>query len=66
MASFATLGVGLGIGTLAEFSRRTFGLKEETSVGKTLDNVFLTKANAERIVATLCKVRGSIKYLFNF
>ncbi|CAD6217207.1 GSCOCG00004724001-RA-CDS [Cotesia congregata] len=59
MASFATLGVGLGIGTLAEFSRRTFGLKEETSVGKTLDNVFLTQANAERIVATLCKVRGA-------
>ncbi|XP_043280550.1 atypical kinase COQ8B, mitochondrial [Venturia canescens] len=58
MVSFGTLGVGLGIGTLAEYSRRTLGLKTD-SVGETLDTVFLTKANAERIVETLCKVRGA-------
>lgn len=58
MVSFGTLGVGLGIGTLAEYSRRTLGLKTD-SVGETLDSMFLTKANAERIVSTLCKVRGA-------
>ncbi|XP_057321495.1 atypical kinase COQ8B, mitochondrial [Microplitis mediator] len=59
MTSFAALGFGLGFGSLAELSRRTFGIKEQPSVGNTLDNIFLTKANAERIVATLCKVRGA-------
>lgn len=57
MISFGTLGVGLGLGTFAEYTRRTFGLKEQ-SVGDAVDNMFLTKANAERIVSTLCKVRG--------
>ncbi|XP_034951611.1 LOW QUALITY PROTEIN: atypical kinase COQ8B, mitochondrial [Chelonus insularis] len=58
MISFGTLGIGLGIGTIAEYGRRTLGFKE-ASVGQSLDNIFLTKANAERIVATLCKVRGA-------
>ncbi|XP_033207641.1 atypical kinase COQ8B, mitochondrial [Belonocnema kinseyi] len=58
MVSFGTLGVGLGFGTLAEYTRRTFGMKDQ-SVGQTLDSMFLTKANAERIVSTLCKVRGA-------
>lgn len=57
MVSFGTLGIGLGLGTAAEYTRRTFGLKER-SIGDTVDNMFLTKANAERIVSTLCKVRG--------
>lgn len=59
MVSFGTLGLGLGVGTVAEYTRRTLGLKEQ-SVGDTIDNMFLTKANAERIVSTLCKVRGKI------
>ncbi|XP_008557929.1 atypical kinase COQ8B, mitochondrial [Microplitis demolitor] len=59
MTSFAALGFGLGFGSLAELGRRTLGIKEQPSVGNTLDNIFLTKANAERIVATLCKVRGA-------
>ncbi|KYQ58965.1 Chaperone activity of bc1 complex-like, mitochondrial [Trachymyrmex zeteki] len=58
MVSFGTLGIGLGLGTAAEYTRRTFGLKER-SIGDTVDNMFLTKANAERIVSTLCKVRGA-------
>ncbi|KAM0724468.1 Atypical kinase COQ8B, mitochondrial [Formica fusca] len=58
MVSFGTLGLGLGVGTIAEYTRRTLGLKEQ-SVGDTIDNMFLTKANAERIVSTLCKVRGA-------
>ncbi|XP_076233680.1 ubiquinone biosynthesis protein COQ8, mitochondrial isoform X2 [Calliopsis andreniformis] len=58
MVSFGTLGVGLGVGTVAEYTRRTLGLKKQ-SLGDTFDNMFLTKANAERIVSTLCKVRGA-------
>jgi len=59
MVSFGTLGIGLGLGTAAEYTRRTLGLKEQ-SIGDTVDSMFLTKANAERIVSTLCKVRGNI------
>lgn len=58
MVSFGTLGIGLGVGTVAEYTRRTLGLKKQ-SVGDTFDSLFLTKANAERIVSTLCKVRGA-------
>ncbi|XP_018401944.1 PREDICTED: aarF domain-containing protein kinase 4 [Cyphomyrmex costatus] len=58
MVSFGTLGIGLGLGTAAEYTRRTLGLKEH-SIADTIDNMFLTKANAERIVSTLCKVRGA-------
>ncbi|XP_070163350.1 atypical kinase COQ8B, mitochondrial [Polyergus mexicanus] len=58
MVSFGTLGLGLGVGTIAEYTRRTLGLKEQ-NVGDTIDSMFLTKANAERIVSTLCKVRGA-------
>ncbi|KAG7210759.1 hypothetical protein KM043_012253 [Ampulex compressa] len=58
LVSFGTLGVGLGVGTLAEYTRRTLGLKEQ-GIGNTFDSIFLTKANAERIVSTLCKVRGA-------
>ncbi|XP_031366778.1 atypical kinase COQ8B, mitochondrial isoform X2 [Apis dorsata] len=58
MMSFGTLGIGLGVGTVAEYTRRTFGLKKQ-SLGNTFDTLFLTKANAERIVSTLCKVRGA-------
>lgn len=59
MVSFGTLGIGLSLGTAAEYTRRTLGLKEQ-SIGDTVDSMFLTKANAERIVSTLCKVRGKV------
>lgn len=58
MISFGTLGIGLGVGTAAEYTRKMLGLKEK-SIENTVDNMFLTKANAERIVPT-CKVRGKI------
>ncbi|XP_046751518.1 atypical kinase COQ8B, mitochondrial [Diprion similis] len=58
VVSFGTLGLGLGIGTMAEYTRRTLGLKNQ-SVSQSLDGMFLTKANTERIVSTLCKVRGA-------
>lgn len=59
MISFGTLGIGLGVGTAAEYTRKMLGLKEQ-SIEDTVDNMFLTKANAERIVSTSCKVRGKI------
>jgi hypothetical protein len=61
MVSFGGLAAGLGIGTVAEVTRRSLGLADEDpSVGRTLDSVFLSEANAERIVNTLCKVRGTV------
>lgn len=54
MYSFGTLAAGLGFGTVAEYARRTVGLGDNTS------NLFLTQANMDRIVDTLCKVRGKL------
>lgn len=59
MVHFGSLGIGLGLGTAAEYTRKILGLKEQ-SIGDTVDSMFLTKANAERIVSTLCKVRGKV------
>jgi aarF domain-containing kinase len=59
MASFGRLVAGMGIGTVAEITRRSLGLtNEEASAQRALDSVFLSEANAERIVNTLCRVRG--------
>lgn len=55
MVSFGSLAAGLGVGTAAEYMRRTIGLGESTS---SPSSPFLNKANMERIVDTLCKVRG--------
>ncbi|XP_057378763.1 atypical kinase COQ8B, mitochondrial-like isoform X1 [Daphnia carinata] len=64
LASYGSLAAGLGIGALAEVTRRTLGMNKtqaiENNVTAVLDsNPFLTDANAERIVNTLCKVRGA-------
>ena len=61
VASFASLGVGLGLGIVAEASRRVVGVGSKgTGSGAQLDgSIILTEANAERIVATLCRVRGA-------
>lgn len=59
MMSFGSLAAGLGVGTIAEVTRRSLGLADSPSVGTTLDSAFLSPANAERIVDTLCKVRGA-------
>jgi aarF domain-containing kinase len=61
MVSFGGLAAGLGIGTVAEVTRRSLGLTDgESGAGSALDSVFLSEANAERIVNTLCKVRGTV------
>ncbi|KAF6211823.1 hypothetical protein GE061_012338 [Apolygus lucorum] len=54
MISFGGLFAGLGVGTVAEVTRRTLGVNESIT-----DNPFLTAANVERIVSTMCKVRGA-------
>ena len=68
LASYGSLAAGLGLGALAEVTRRSLGLKSASGnnalaaaqPAAILDsNPFLTEANAERIVNTLCKVRGA-------
>ncbi|XP_060663344.1 atypical kinase COQ8B, mitochondrial [Drosophila nasuta] len=55
MASFGGLFAGLGIGTINELTKGALGLGGSTNMREAL----LSPANAERIVDTLCKVRGA-------
>ncbi|KAL3874885.1 hypothetical protein ACJMK2_037841 [Sinanodonta woodiana] len=58
--NFGGLAAGIGFGALAEVTKRSLGLKKEEVGSAILDqNPFLTEANAERIVNTLCRVRGA-------
>ncbi|XP_077395681.1 atypical kinase COQ8A, mitochondrial isoform X2 [Festucalex cinctus] len=62
LMSFGGLAVGLGIGAIAEVAKKTFKpqQQEEDQKKSVLDsNAFLSEANVERIVRTLCKVRGA-------
>ncbi|XP_046981666.1 atypical kinase COQ8B, mitochondrial [Schistocerca americana] len=61
LVSFGSLAAGLGMGAVAEVTRRTLGVggTDRDNRGGTLDNVLLSEANAQRIVNTLCKVRGA-------
>ncbi|ESO01555.1 hypothetical protein HELRODRAFT_185687 [Helobdella robusta] len=60
IVSFGSLGAGLAIGTLSELALRGLGMKTGRQGGAILDsNPLLTEANAERIVNTLCRVRGA-------
>ena len=62
LVSYGGLAAGLGIGVLTEVTKRSLGLKNPNSEnGSSLleGSPFLTEANAERIVDTLCKVRGT-------
>jgi hypothetical protein len=58
LASFGSLAAGLGVGALGSMVRRSVGL-EQVSSSQTSLTPYLSKANAERIVDTLCKVRGA-------
>ncbi|KAJ2954010.1 hypothetical protein O0L34_g2223 [Tuta absoluta] len=58
MFSFGTLAAGLGVGTVAQYTRNTL----QNITGRTEEHeshAFMSPANAERIVDTLCKVRGA-------
>lgn len=56
MVSFGTLAAGLGLGTASEYAKRTLGIGNPTPETSSL---FLSKGNMDRIVDTLCKVRGA-------
>lgn len=61
LISYSGLAAGLGVGALAEVAKRSLGMKEDSPLGQGVmdSNPFLTEANAERIVNTLCRVRGA-------
>ncbi|KAM4633114.1 atypical kinase COQ8A, mitochondrial-like [Polymixia lowei] len=62
LANFGGLAVGLGIGALAEVAKKSIRSNDAAGDNKkaVLDSSpFLSEANAERIVSTLCKVRGA-------
>ncbi|CAJ1077327.1 atypical kinase COQ8A%2C mitochondrial isoform X3 [Xyrichtys novacula] len=62
LANFGGLAVGLSIGALAEVAKKTIrhnGVEGENKKGVLDSSPFLSEANAERIVRTLCKVRGA-------
>lgn len=63
LANFGGLAVGLGFGALAEVAKKSLGGQNEEKNGNkksVMDSSpFLSEANAERIVRTLCKVRGA-------
>lgn len=55
LASFGGLFAGLGLGTVNELAKGALGLGGTTNVKE----AFFNPQNAERIVDTLCKVRGA-------
>ncbi|XP_076463711.1 atypical kinase COQ8B, mitochondrial-like [Babylonia areolata] len=61
LMSYGGLAAGLGAGAIAEMTRRSLGLKQEDKLtgGLVQASPFLTEANVERIVNTLCRVRGA-------
>lgn len=62
LANFGGLALGLGIGALAEVAKKTIrqnGADGENKKAVLDSSPFLSEANAERIVRTLCKVRGA-------
>ncbi|KAM6959251.1 atypical kinase COQ8B, mitochondrial [Aplochiton taeniatus] len=59
LVNFGGLAVGLGIGAIAEVAKQSMGGKRSGADGALLDSPLLSEANAERIVNTLCKVRGA-------
>uniref|UniRef100_A0AAQ5ZA14 Atypical kinase COQ8A, mitochondrial n=1 Tax=Amphiprion ocellaris TaxID=80972 RepID=A0AAQ5ZA14_AMPOC len=59
LANFGGLAVGLGIGALAEVAKKTIRHNGANKKAVLDSSPFLSEANAERIVRTLCKVRGA-------
>ncbi|CAL8316826.1 unnamed protein product [Merluccius merluccius] len=61
LANFGGLAVGLGFGALAEVAKKTMRSNDGAGDKKAVldSSPFLSEANAERIVRTLCKVRGA-------
>lgn len=54
LGSYGSLVAGVGLGTVAELAKRNIGLSNSTT------SIVFNDANANRIVETLCKVRGAV------
>ncbi|XP_078097931.1 atypical kinase COQ8B, mitochondrial isoform X1 [Mustelus asterias] len=61
LANFGGLAVSLGLGALAEVAKKSVSGNQTSRANEGLldSSPFLSEANAERIVDTLCKVRGA-------
>ncbi|KAG7229124.1 hypothetical protein INR49_013066 [Caranx melampygus] len=60
LVNFGGLAVGLGIGAIAEVAKKSLKPQQQGEKKSVLNSsAFLSEANAERIVRTLCKVRGA-------
>ncbi|KAM8737828.1 atypical kinase COQ8A, mitochondrial [Acanthopagrus schlegelii] len=60
LVNFGGLAVGLGLGAIAEVAKKSLKPQQQGDKKSILDSsAFLSEANAERIVQTLCKVRGA-------
>ncbi|XP_037652096.1 atypical kinase COQ8A, mitochondrial [Sebastes umbrosus] len=60
LVNFGGLAVGLGIGAIAEVAKKSLKPQQQGDKKSVLNSsAFLSEANAQRIVRTLCKVRGA-------
>ncbi|XP_002126787.2 atypical kinase COQ8B, mitochondrial [Ciona intestinalis] len=60
LASFGGLAASMAFGSLSDAAKKSVGISEQESNQSSLAaSVVLTEANMEKIVATLCKVRGA-------
>ncbi|XP_030730054.1 atypical kinase COQ8B, mitochondrial isoform X1 [Lagenorhynchus albirostris] len=61
LANFGGLAVSLGLGALAEMAKKSLpgGRVQSEGGSRPGSSIFLSEANAERIVQTLCTVRGA-------
>uniref|UniRef100_A0A8B9H1C9 Atypical kinase COQ8A, mitochondrial n=1 Tax=Astyanax mexicanus TaxID=7994 RepID=A0A8B9H1C9_ASTMX len=59
LVNFGGLAVGLGFGAIAEVAKKSFRSEEKKGKAILDSNPFVSEANAERVVRTLCKVRGA-------
>ncbi len=68
LVSYGGLAAGLGIGALTEITKRSLGLANPNNGNSSMldSSPFLSEANAERIVDTLCRVRGKKPVITNF
>jgi aarF domain-containing kinase len=56
---FASLGVGLALGTATEFASSLLGNSSSSSGNNNNNGVVTNDANADRLAATLCRMRGA-------
>ncbi|XP_063793769.1 atypical kinase COQ8B, mitochondrial [Pseudophryne corroboree] len=61
MANFGGLAVSLGIGALTEVAKQSLSQEKKSDTSRSVleTNTFMSEANVERFVDTLCKVRGA-------